>query len=846
MRGINQKGALFFAASAHAVLIATGAAAQEAERRALDTIVVTAEKTAENLQDVPASITAFPAAALETKRIVGIENIAEFVPSLYSTPSAADVNGQRLFIRGIGTFDPQLGQDARVAIYVDGIYLGKTQGLTFDSPDLERIEVLKGPQGTLYGRNSVAGAINLISARPNGDAYSGNLSVDYGSFNTVRARGAVNIPLADDAGLRLSTLYSRQDGWVENNGAGTDFGGFQRWGGRAAIAFDLWEGMAVDIAADYTRAKNQTVFYQAVADTATPTSLFASAINAFDGRQDEVTTVFENAPSTLDTWGSVLAASYDWSDDDNIKLTAGWRRSESNRFVTLIPDASPDGLNAILAADLDNDPSNGVFSLNSYLATAPFILGVGGIDVRPDYADLLPRTDVDSIFASVTEGQPTLDDHEQFSVELTATGSFWDSRIDYVVGLYYFNEDTANTRTSLVQNPRDTQDVLFLLAGLEPFGVGFQEFLAGNMAGAEEQAAILGDIFGSAVNSAGAEFALDTSAFAAYSRLTWNITDRLRLTGGLRFSTEERDAVQQVVSPYFGDTINLLGEVIAPNIADNSFDSIDPAVIIEYNATDEVLVYASRKESFRAGGFNSVAVAPNLPGETFGADFVFDKEEITAYELGVKGDFFDGRVRVNTAGFYYNFDNEQATVQTNPIVTTQRAVVNVDSEIWGGELEALWLAAEGLTLSANYTFTAGDPGNPINPVSGAENVREQLPGAPRNSFSIGADYTRPVTDTIGFFGNVNYSYNDSTLVTPQDVSVPNPVQVELTNRSLLSLRTGLNIEMANGNTANIAFWAQNLLDDEYTIDAIDFSSFAFVSNVFGTPRTLGFSAGVTF
>ena len=217
----------------------------------LDEIVVTAQKREQNLQDVPIAIAAFDLQALETNRIEGLEDIGRIAPGVTITPNSADANGVQVNIRGIGILDPQVGQDSRVAIYQDGVYLGKTQGLAFDMPDLARVEVLKGPQGTLYGRNSVGGAINLISAKPNADEFTGKIKAEYGNFNHIKGSAAVNIPLGEVGGLRLAGSYLNRDGWVENNGPGVDFGGEEKFGLRGAFGIEFSEAFRLDLAADY-------------------------------------------------------------------------------------------------------------------------------------------------------------------------------------------------------------------------------------------------------------------------------------------------------------------------------------------------------------------------------------------------------------------------------------------------------------------------------------------------------------------------------------------------------------------------------------------------------------------
>ena len=227
----------------------------------LDEIIVTAQKKSENLQDVPIAIQAFDIKALENNRIEGIEDLGTFTPGVYVTPNPADPNGVRVNIRGIGTYDPQIGQDSRVAIYQDGVYLGKTQGLAFDMPDLARVEILKGPQGTLYGRNTVAGAINLISATPDPSEFSGKASVEYGNYNHKKVTGAINVPMAETAAFRLSGSYMDRDGWVENAGPGSDFGGEKKYGVRAAVGFDVGANFNLEFAGDYNKTEKFDIIY---------------------------------------------------------------------------------------------------------------------------------------------------------------------------------------------------------------------------------------------------------------------------------------------------------------------------------------------------------------------------------------------------------------------------------------------------------------------------------------------------------------------------------------------------------------------------------------------------------
>ncbi|MDT0575187.1 TonB-dependent receptor [Croceicoccus sp. F390] len=814
----------------------------------LDEIVVTAQKQEQRLQDVPISIAAFDEAALETNRIEGFEDLAQFTPGLYAVPSAADSNGLRFTIRGVGVTDPQLGLDSKVALYVDGLYIGKTPGLAFDSPDIARIEILKGPQGTLYGRNAVAGAINIIPARPQGGEIFGEASAEYGRFNEMRFDTAVNMPAGEFGGIRVSGIYAKRDGWVENTGLGKDLAAYERYGGRIAFGADLTPALRVDVAGDYSESRNTPYYYQYLAGTAAPNAIFAPAIQTFSGRNDEVNTSFDVEDGLVKNYGFVTRADWDWAEDHQLSFVGGWRGADARRAVALAPDANIAVLNGILNADLDQNPANGSFSINDTFRALPSLLSIIGVDVRPDYFVGAPPAAVTGLFTTPPGGAPTLDDHEQYSLELTANGSFADDRFEYTAGLYYFNEDTSTGEPTIRFG--DGQEYLSLLPVLGPAltGLGLLGALQTPGLPPEQQAALLQQaqaqarqaaaILGGARLSSSNFLTIDTEAYAAYARLTWNLTERLRLIGGLRYSTETKSAFNRTKSPFFFDDTDLLGRPILPNIInDRDFDSFDPSFIVEFEPRDDMLIYASRSESFRSGGFNAVALAPRIEGETFGSDFLFDNEEITAYEVGIKSDLFDRRLRFNAAGYFYQLTNEQTSIILDIRNPVARSVVNADTDIWGGEVELAYALTQGLTIAGNYSYTDGDADPLINPLTGVAEARPNLFAAPKNSYALSADYRGTMNSRTDFFAHVDFNHKDSTELT---------TGAFLTNQNLVNMRVGLELETKAGGSVYLAGWAQNLTDDKYTIDSINFSSFAGEVVVYGTPRTYGVTVGTRF
>ncbi len=862
------KGLTALAVSTSLLAISAPAFAQ------LDEIVTTAQKKEENLQDVAITIAAFDLEALETNRIQGIEDLGTFTPGVYVTPNPADPNGVRVSIRGIGTFDPQVGQDSRVAIYQDGVYLGKTQGLAIDMPDLARVELLKGPQGTLYGRNTTAGAINLVSARPDPSEASGSLSAEYGNFDHKRLAGAVNLPLGGSAAARISGLFLDRGGWVENEGPGTDFGGEQKIGLRGAVGFDVGDNLNLEFAADYNKTEKEPLFYQSLTGFGENNPLFGPAITTATGRQDEVTTSFENEAGELVTKGVTAIANWNVAEGHDVKFTAAYREVESSRFVALIPTANPATINAITGG------------FNQALGALPFAFGAAGQPLRPDFTTQFDGSTPDrGLFLSPPGGSSSLDDHSQTSLEMTYNGEFADGRVEYTGGAFYFDETTGIEGG---QNFANANDYLFVLGQFDPrvTAPNITGFLTANNIPAAAQGPIpaagvllsflqsplagqafplVNQIVGDGTTCAQTgmtpmaannfciptlsvaldaarqtttnDLFIDTTAFALYGQATWHLTDDFRITGGLRYSDESKDGRGQTKSVFFNDSTTLTGNAIAPNVASISDSVLDPSLTLEYDVNEDVLVYASYKESFRSGGFNQTASSTDRSaGGTFGTDFVFGSESNTAYEIGFKGDFQD-RFRLNASAFYYDFKDKQNTLATNPLIATERIIVNVDDEIYGIELDAQFAINEEFTLAGSYSYIDGEAGPIINPFTGNvdPSSREELQGTPKNSFLLSMNYD----GDSGVFGNLSFSHKDSILQVPAN-------DLRLPSVNLVNGRIGYDFETANGNPVTVALWGTNILDEKYLVDSLPFETFAFRTQVFGQPQSYGVTLGYKF
>ena len=245
--------ATLLATSAFPALAQDAAAAEDAAGvGGITDIIVTAERSETNLQRTPLAVTAVTAETLQAAGVAVINDLAATVPNLTSTTGPQGSADANFFVRGVGQFDFIITNDPGVGLYVDGVYLGRTIGAMLDSGDIERVEVLRGPQGTLFGRNTLGGAINIVSRQPDPSRFSGSASALYGSRDRIELTGAINAPIGEDSAVRVSGFFREQDGFARNAVTGDLFGATDRYGGRAQVRLGLASNLTVDLSADYS------------------------------------------------------------------------------------------------------------------------------------------------------------------------------------------------------------------------------------------------------------------------------------------------------------------------------------------------------------------------------------------------------------------------------------------------------------------------------------------------------------------------------------------------------------------------------------------------------------------
>ena len=864
---LSHVGAKLAAVSALAIATAIPAVAQQGEPmiQRLETVQVSAQKRVQSLQEVPIAITAFSPEMIEALDIKGIDDVANYTPNFFISDSPLDPSDLRIAIRGIGNADPQVGLDTKTAVYLDGVYVGKGKGLVQDLTNLERVEVLRGPQGTLYGRNAVAGAVNLITKRPDTSLRSGQVTAQAGNFGFYELSGTANLPITDEWAVQVSGLTNKRDGWVENSGPGADFHGFENNSVSVDLLYEPTDFLSFNYAFDVTDTELEPQFWHPIASA--NEGPFAAALPAYNGnRQDNAQSFTPIGTTQSETLSHTFTVDWQYAEKHDLKFIAGYREADVQAFVNAFPETDMNVFTQVLQTP---NPAFGGQSLSMLFGPTlaqTVAAGTGGQQqLRADYLQIMQNLDFDTFGASPPGGTTSLDDHQQFSFEMTLNGEF-NKDWSYTGGVYYFNEETGEDGSG---NIRDTIDY-FSLFGLLQADIGGVNPVTGVASGTPDglpdysaalaSAAFLGAQCAPPANAAvalqcqqqqanfvgNASFTAttvgnlraisartlrtETEAWAIYGQTTWDIRDDLRLTIGARLSAEEKTGEQQAYSPFTLDSNNLLGLAI-PGLADTeTFSSFDPAVILEHDLNDDWMVYLKYQEGFRSGGFNLVASQDS--------NFRFDKEKVSAIEFGSRNVFLDERLRLNFNAYYHMLDDEQVAVQP-PGNIFARAIENVDSVYTGLEIDGAAILGNGFSTDFSYAYAKGDLDDVYNPFTMQNEARDEI-GVVENSWAVALNYERDV-DLGAVSGELNarvdWTHKDETFVLPNQ-----PVG----ERDLLGAQVALNIDRREGPDFRIALWGRNLTDEEYRVNFGDLAVGARDIEVFGTPRTIGVSVTAKF
>ena len=733
--------ALFFA------IYASSPLAQQTN--ALEEIVVTATKRVQNLQDVPIAVNAFNADTIEVAGINNAGDLAILTPALNinvnTNPFAA-----RMIIRGVGTAQTDPALEPSVGLFIDGVYLGRTGLGMSDLTDIERIEVLQGPQGTLYGKNTNAGAISVITKKPNFEKSEGYVEASVGNYSMNKLTASASGPLTQNLAYRLSGNINQRDGYYDNS-AGVDFNDADDWNIQGKLQWEPTESLSILLSGSRVERDTTCCGADAVQTESVNNELVAQGLSP-DSNDPYDYNVQSNADNRFAMESDLLSMTIDYD--------AGW--------------------GAIKSITAWNDYSYRV-------------------DQDPDRSELDILTLSNDKFSG-----------DSFSQELRFTASPTDN-VDYMLGAFY-----------LEQNTKRGGDEPFVFIGDDIITIGSQQDLPFPLP------------FNFLVqpgDSLTVDMNQDAETIAFFGQGTWHIGDQWHITGGLRWSDEEKksDLFSQTYSTAFSNQVlgaSFLDSVSTPIDAtlERSSDNVDWMLSAVLDISDDSMVYASAGTGTKSGGFQTVNGTAD--------DREFDDEDTTTYELGIKSTLLDARLRINAAAFYSEIENFQAQRQLETGIGTyvsNEAKVEtsgVDFQVEAAPMPNLVLSA-GLLYMHKYEITDG-------PEKGAD-----LPFTAEFSGTVAATLVFPLGDG-GVYWRTDYSYMDDH--TTNVASATQLRDEDYDNRNLINSKLGW-----RNDSWNISVWGKNLSDDKYAMQtALPFLVSGMEAYFLAPPRTFGATVRYTF
>jgi iron complex outermembrane receptor protein len=782
----------------------------------VETIKVTARRREESIQDTPISMTVFSEETLAERGIQDIRELARFTPNLIFDTSAAQSNNALIFIRGVGQTEGTINAEPKVGMYIDGVYQARPLGSIITLFDLERIEVLRGPQGTLYGKNAIGGAINIISNKPQPHPEA-TMQLEFGNLMSRNVRLMGNMPvdvlgLGDKLFARADFLYEYREGYLNDVNLNKKFSDHDLLGGRGALRFTPLEELDMNIS--YTQTSQPT------RGTRGECEIIASRTdsNFFDS-------VAPGANGTAALGGDDFVTECD--------------RSHGLTTSTDVPPGD----------DLQTKKIHG-----DLVWDTPEIRGLGSLVVRSvsGYQNLDHdlNLDFDSTALPLLSGEIRDDFQWQFSQELIVSGTAFADRMQWTAGLFYLREEydgPENDAEAIVPN---------------------FEFRADS-----------GDFFPLGAEIASSRSFLHQTA-AGYAFGTFDITDSVTLNAGFRYAWEKKDFTSgrelTICSYSFrsgftecedewpadenGDISIGLGPTVvipASTFASPSDQWQAPTgnIGVSWAARENLNLYVGYQRGFTSGGFNF------LGDDVNGVPNRFEPEFLDGVELGVRSTWLEGRLVANATYFWSYYHDRQQRVQEarnlegeGNLIGFADVIINVgDATLQGGELELNYLPVEGLLLRAGLglTFASYDELLLLNAEAteeASEAARQDpdlpddtivlvyddatnnaLPYTPKVNFSVGAMYNWPVTESFDITPSVDFSWRSKIYF-----DVRNTPELSQGDYGLLNAR--LNFRH-HDSKVDLVFWAKNLTDETYRTGG--FSLQNYVSRYYGLPRTFG-------
>ncbi|WEK46352.1 MAG: TonB-dependent receptor [Candidatus Andeanibacterium colombiense] len=771
------------AADASAEAPADGAAAETGNDASGD-IMVTARRREERAQDVPIALTAVSGETLERTGLINLVQISQLTPTLVIRNN----NARNTFanIRGLGSnSDQNDGLEIGVGFYIDDVYYGRIGGSQFDLVDLDRVEVLRGPQGTLFGKNTTAGAINITTRAPTFDTeFTGEASLGEGGYRQLR--GSLSGALIDNlAAFRVTVSDTHRDGTLYNVYNDSKINDYSNFSVRGQLLLTPASNVDIRIIGDYSK---QTSYSRA-----------SSVVGLF--------TTYANGATLTNNW-----------------LDRATRAGYTPRFDIDDPFGRVVDVNGPVQANMEGYGVSGKVDWDVGPVTLTSVTAWRGWDWLPD-------NDTDNTPLAVTLHSGTDNHQRQFSQEFRIASSGRHT-VDYVAGLYYFWQN-VNALGHYQQGPDSA--------------------LWNN----------------STANQTLANYALNgflsysiiepiTKSYAAFGQATWHVTDAFDITGGLRFTHEDKTGYFDQYTAA-GNDLSLLSpsdQIAAQKLRDAIYpeksyttgtknDALTGQITLSYTVADDVLAYATYSRGSKSGGLS----LGDLPA---GVSPVVRPEKVDAWEVGLKSQFWDRKITLNTALYWTDVADYQAAVTEyiGNTSSTIRYISNIPGvRSRGVEVDLSVAPTRYIRFSASaayddavykdYTNAQVAPENrniaQVQDLSGV-----QLANAPKFIYNFAADLVQPVslfTADDELYARLDYNHRSSN-----DTSGTNSIYTRIPGYGIANARLGLRFQ---NQRYDLAFWANNLFNKEY-YESLSASNLGLITGGLGNERQFGATLRVQF
>ena len=858
----------------------------------LEEVVVTAERREASIQDTPISMQALTSDQIENRGIVNLSDLFVSAAGVSGYEAPSSRGNMSLNIRGVGSGNANSpSTDPAIGLYVDGVFIGKGISNGVDAIDLERIEILRGPQGTLYGRNSTGGAVNFVTKKPSSEG-GVEFQASVGDYGYRAVKGRIDAPIGDSLAISASVYKRQRDDLYGNTNA--QVGGFEnidREGFRLAARWMPSDRLTLDYSFANDKIDERSQMLNVVGFNPTNASVLFES-----GFPDNLTIASGARPATVDAivgglaqaiefgvfpvppqlapqinqflgWGADYSAwanerlanfdsrtgqgssdtdSYNDSQVDHHNLTLDWQISDA--FAVKVIGGYRDTNNE-LSADLDGMDNSAV---GGVLGDLP-ISTIGGLifnQVVPDSIPIAPGVDLGlgaedeflmalkMIGAINTYGAAPVfnnyanTDYEQTSVEVQFSGSF--DNLDYVVGVFHWEDEAEFRNHRIASFPLATSDT--------------------------------------------SSYDIDTEATSIFGEATWRL-GKLALTGGLRYTEETKD-VTYLWRGFNSDFINRYyahlfsgGDLMSYNLLDNyvtneeaetlperagiygrsfseDFSNVSGRATAQYFFNDDFNMYATYATGYRSGGFNGdfFDVANDGPD-------AYDEEEVTSYEIGLKSSLMGGRMQFNAAAFMYEYEDLQVSTVLAQGNTVTSAIGNAgEAEREGVELSLAWLLTDNLVATVNYSHVNGDfdryPGVTANGAFLPLDNIAQRGMSPDDQVSFSVDWQFLNFGASAVTLSMNGAWQSETNSVPVSTGVystagprDTPVAFEILenqDRFIMNARLSWDLELQSGGEVSVAVWGMNVTDEEYRAFGFNYGEgLGFNVHQYGPPATYG-------